>query len=118
MIIKFEKLPDTPNYRVVDPTWRGDSADLVIHQELTKAIDKLWGEPVNDGDIIKFEISAAPLIDGEMFKIESIKKGLPGAMYTNKVVGLQYICELLLLYVGPIYDTEQYPAAFYVKKHE
>lgn len=113
MIIRFEKLPDTPNYRVVDPTWRGDSAELVIHIELTKAIDKLWGEPVNDGDVIKFEISAVPLVDGEMFKIEGIKKGLPGAMYTNKTVGLQYICELLLLYVGP-----EYPEHFYIKKYE
>lgn len=118
MIIKFEKLPDTPHYRVVDPTWRGDSADLVLHIDLTKAVDKLWGEPVSDGDVISFEISAVPLIDGEMFKMESTKKGLPGAMYTNKTVGLQYICELLLLYISPMGGTDMYPATFYVKKYD
>ena len=35
MIIKFEKLPDDSHIRVVDPTWRGDSTDLVVHNELT-----------------------------------------------------------------------------------
>jgi len=111
MIIRFEKIHGFENLRVSEPTWRGDSNDLVVHAELTKAILKFWEEPVNDGDIIKFEISATPLLDSEMFTLESIKKGLPGAMYTNKTIGLQYMCELMLLYVGP-----DYPQNFYIKK--
>lgn len=117
MIIRFEKLPDHPNLRVVEPTWRGDSADLVVHEELSKAIEKLWGKPVEPGELAVFDISASPLIDSEMFTIVDVKKGLPGARYTNRIAGLQFICELLLFYV-PVYDSPQYPAAFYVRKHE
>lgn len=109
MIIRFEKLDGFENLRVVEPTWRGDSNDLVVHAELSRMIHKLCGD--TDDKVITFEISATPLPDGERFTLESIKKGLPGAMYTHSTLGLHYICELLLLYVGP-----EYPEHFYIKK--
>lgn len=115
MIIKFEKLSNGLNYQVVDPTWRGHLKDLLVHEDLSRAIDKLWGNEVNVGDVVSFEISGIP-INGlsEMFTIEGKPKiQLHGAMYSNKTVGLQFICELLLMYVGPAY-----PENFYLRKHE
>ena len=109
MIIKFETLEGFDNLRLVEPTWRGDSGDLVVDTELSKIIRKLNGD--TDDKLMSFEISAVPLPDSERFTLESIKKGLPGAMYTNSTLGLHYICELLLLYVGP-----EYPNNFYIKK--
>ena len=115
MIIKFEKLEGYPNLRVIDPTWRGDNTDLLVHADLSRAIEKLWGDEIKPGSVVAFEISAIP-INGlsEMFTIEGKPKmQLGGAMYTNKTVGLQFICELLLMYVGPAY-----PENFYLRKHE
>jgi hypothetical protein len=109
MIIKFEKLDGFENLRLVEPTWRGDSNDLVVHAELSRVIYKMYGD--TDDKVMTFEISATPLPDSERFTLESIKKGLPGAMYTHSILGLHYICELLLLYVGP-----EYPEHFYIKK--
>lgn len=113
MIIKFEKLEGYPNLKVVDTTWRGNSTDLLVHAELSNAIEKLWGEGINHGDVVSFEISATP-INGlsEMFTIEGKPKmQLGGAMYSNKTVGLQFICEMLLAYVG-----YAYPEHFYLRK--
>ncbi len=112
MIIKFEKLPDVPNFRVIDPTWRGDSGELVVHHELTNGILKMWEEEVKDGDILTFDISPVP-INGEsyMFTKEGSPKSIGGCMYTNPKIGLHYVCELLLMYVGP-----EYPEHFYIKK--
>ena len=114
MIIKFEKLPDVPNMRVVDPTWRGDSGELVVHHELTNAISKVWEDEIKDGDVLTFEISAIP-INGEsyMFTKETTRKGIGGYMYSNSKIGLHFICELLLMYVGP-----DYPEHFYIRKYE
>jgi hypothetical protein len=111
MIIKFETLEGFDNLRLVEPTWRGDSGDLIIDSELTKLIYRIYGD--TDDKVMTFEISAVPLENSERFTLESIKKGLPGAMYTHSTLGLHYICELLLLYVGP-----DYPQHFYIKKHE
>ena len=111
MIIRFEKLDGFENLRVVEPTWRGDSNDLVVHAELSRMIHKLYGD--TDDKVLTFEISAVPLENSERFTFESIKKALPGATYAHSTLGLHYICELLLLYVGP-----DYPQHFYIKKHE
>lgn len=111
MIIKFKTLDGFENLRLVEPTWRGDTGDLVIHNDLTQLIRKLYGD--TDDKVLTFEISAITLPDSERFTLESIKKGLPGAMYAHSTLGLHYICELLLLYVGP-----EYPQHFYIKKHE
>lgn len=114
MIIKFEKLPNDPHLRVVDPTWRGDSTELVVHNELTDMLLKLWGEDVKDGDILTFEISHVPIqAESYMFTKEGKPKSIGGCMYTNPKLGLQYICELLLMYVGP-----EYPEHFYLRKYE
>ena len=114
MIIKFEKLPDVPNMRVVDPTWRGDSGELVVHHELTTAISKVWEDEIKDGDVLTFEISAVP-INGEsyMFTKELSRKGIGGCMYSNPTIGLHFICELVLMYIGP-----EYPERFYIRKHD
>ena len=109
MIIKFEVIDGFENLRLLDRTWRGDSGDLVIHNDLTQLIRKLYGD--TDDKVLTFEISAVPLENSERFTLESIKKGLPGAMYAHSTLGLHYICELLLLYVGP-----EYPQHFYIKK--
>lgn len=109
MIIKFETLEGFDNLRLVEPTWRGDSSDLIVDEGLSRIIHKLNGN--TDDKVMTFEISAVPLENSERFTLESIKKGLPGAMYTNSTLGLHYICELLLLYVGP-----EYPKHFYIKK--
>jgi len=109
MIIKFETLDGFDNLRLVEPTWRGDSGDLIIDIELTKLIYRIYGD--TDDKVLTFEISAVPLEDSERFTLESIKKGLPGATYAHNTLGLHYICELLLLYVGP-----DYPKHFYIKK--
>lgn len=111
MIIKFEKLEGFDNLRLVEPTWRGDSGDLVVNAELSKIICKLYGDDCPN--LMVFEISAAALPDSERFTLESIRKGLPGAAYTHSTLGLHFICELMLLYVGP-----DYPQHFYIKKHE
>jgi hypothetical protein len=109
MIIKFEVLDGFDNLRLVEPTWRGDSGDLLIDIELTKLIHRIYGD--TDDKILTFEISAVPIENSERFTLESIKKGLPGAMYAHSTLGLHYICELMLLYVGP-----EYPQHFYIKK--
>jgi hypothetical protein len=109
MIIKFETLDGFDNLRLVEPTWRGDSGDLIIDIELTKLIYRIYGN--TDDKVLAFEISAAPLEDSERFTLDKITKGLPGAMYAHSTLGLHYICELLLLYVGP-----DYPEHFYIKK--
>jgi hypothetical protein len=109
MIIKFEVIDGFDNLRLLDRTWRGDSNDLTVHIDLTNLIRKLYGD--TDDKVLTFEISAAPLEGGERFTLESIKKGLPGATYAHSTLGLHYICELLLLYVGP-----DYPQHFYIKK--
>ena len=111
MIIKFEVIEGFENLRLVDRTWRGDSNDLTLHIDLTNLIRKLYGD--TDDKVLTFEISAAPLEGGERFTLDKITKGLPGAMYAHSTLGLHYICELLLLYVGP-----DYPQHFYIKKHE
>jgi hypothetical protein len=109
MIIKFEKIEGFPNLRLVEPTWRGDSGDLIVHHELTDMINRLHGE--TDEQVLTFEISPVTMENSERFTLESIKKGLPGAMYAHSTLGLHYICELMLLYVGP-----DYPKHFYIKK--
>ena len=109
MIIKFETLDGLDNLRLVEPTWRGDSAELMVDIELTKLIRRIYGD--TDDKVITFEISALPLEDGERFTLDKVAKGLPGAMYTHSTLGLHYICELLLLYVGP-----EFPKHFYIKK--
>jgi hypothetical protein len=109
MIIKFEKLDGFDNLRLVEPTWRGDSGDLVLPHELSELIRKVYGD--TDDKVLTFEISAAPLEGGERFTLDKITKSLPGAMYAHSTLGLHYICELLLLYVGP-----DYPQHFYIKK--
>jgi hypothetical protein len=109
MVLKFEKIDGFDNLRVVEPTWRGDSNDLVVHHDLTDIINKLYGD-TND-TVLTFEISATPIENSERFTLESIKKGLPGAMYAHSNLGLHYICELMLLYVGP-----HYPENFYIRK--
>lgn len=109
MIIKFEVIEGFENLRLVEPTWRGDSGDLVIHNDLTQLIRKLYGD--TDDKVLTFEISAVPLENSERFTLDKITKGLPGAMYAHSTLGLHYICELLLLYVGP-----EYPQHFYIKK--
>ena len=111
MIIKFERLEGYDNLRLVEPTWRGDSGELVVNAELSKIICKLYGD--TDDKIMTFDISAIPLPDSERFTLESIKKGLPGAAYTHSTLGLHFICEIILLYVGP-----DYPEHFYIKKYE
>jgi hypothetical protein len=111
MIIKFEVLDGFENLRLVESTWRGDSGDLILHYDLTQLIRKFYGD--TDDKVLTFEISAIPLENSERFTLESIKKGLPGAMYAHSTLGLHYICELLLLYVGP-----EYPQHFYIKKHD
>jgi hypothetical protein len=110
MIIKFEVLDGFDNLRLVEPTWRGDSGDLIIDIELTKLIHRIYGD--TDDKVLAFEISAVPIENSERFTLESIKKGLPGAMYAHSTLGLHYICELMLLYVGP-----EYPQHFYIKTH-
>jgi hypothetical protein len=109
MIIKFEVLDGFDNLRLVEPTWRGDSGDLMIDIQLSKLIRKLNGD--TDDKVMTFEISALTLENSERFTLETIKKGLPGATYAHSTLGLHYICELLLLYVGP-----EYPKHFYIKK--
>ena len=109
MIIKFETLSGLDNLRLVEPTWRGDSGDLILDIELSKLVHRIYGN--TDDEVLTFEISAVPLEDSERFTLESIKKGLPGATYAHSTLGLHYICELLLLYVGP-----DYPKHFYIKK--
>ena len=108
MIIKFEVLDGLDNLRLVEPTWRGDSGALVIDESLSKIIHKLHE---SEDKIMTFEISPVTLPDSERFTLENIKKGLPGATYAHSTLGLHYICELLLLYVGP-----EYPQHFYIKK--
>ena len=109
MIIKFENIDGFDNLRLVEPTWRGDSGDLMVDIELTKMIRRLYGD--TDNKVLTFEISVLPIENSERFTLESIKKGLPGATYAHSTLGLHYICELLLLYVGP-----EYPKHFYIKK--
>jgi hypothetical protein len=109
MIIKFETLEGFDNLRLVEPTWRGDSGDLVVDENLSKIIHKLNGN--TDDKTMSFEISSVTLPDSERFTRENIKKGLPGVMYTHSTLGIHYICELLLLYVGP-----EYPENFYIRK--
>lgn len=110
MIIKFEKLDGFDNLRLVEPTWRGDSGDLIMDIELTKIIHKLYGD--TDDKILTFEISAVAIPDSERFTIErGCCKQLNGMTYSHSTLGLHYICELLLLYVGP-----DYPEHFYIKK--
>ena len=109
MVLKFEILEGFDNLRLVEPTWRGDSADLVVDIELSKIIRKLYG---GEDKIMTFEISAVPLPDSERFTIErDCCKQLHGMTYSHSTLGLHYICELLLLYVGP-----EYPENFYIKK--
>ena len=112
MIIKFERIPDVPNLRLVEPTWRGDSGELVVPMELTKCLYKMWGD--TPADVLTFELSAVP-INGEsyMFSKEGDPKSIGGCMYTNPIIGLHFVCELLLLYVGP-----EYPKHFYIRKHD
>lgn len=109
MIIKFETLDGFDNLRLVEPTWRGDSSDLVVHHELSSIVRKLYGN--TDDKVMTFDISATPLENSERFTLDKITKGLPGAMYAHSTLGLHYICELLLLYVGP-----EYPQHFYIKR--
>ena len=110
MIIKFEVLEGFDNLRLVEPTWRGDSGDLVIDIELSKIIRKLYGDI--DDKVMTFEISAVSMPDSERFTIEkACCKQLNGMTYSHSTLGLHYICELLLLYVGP-----DYPEHFYIKK--
>jgi hypothetical protein len=109
MIIKFETLEGFDNLRLVEPTWRGDSGDLVLPTDLSELIRKVYGN--TDDKVLAFEISPVTMENSERFTLESIKKGLPGAMYAHSTLGLHYICELLLLYVGP-----DYPQHFYIKK--
>jgi hypothetical protein len=109
MIIKFETLEGFDNLRLVEPTWRGDSGDLVLPHELSELICKVYGD--TDEKVLAFEISPVTMENSERFTLESIKKGLPGAMYAHSTLGLHYICELLLMYVGP-----DYPEHFYIKK--
>jgi hypothetical protein len=109
MIIKFEVIEGLKNLRVLDRTWRGDSNDLTLHDDLTELVRRVYGE-TND-KVLTFEISVLPIEDSERFTLESIKKGLHGASYAHSTLGLHYICELLLLYVGP-----EYPKHFYIKK--
>lgn len=110
MIIKFETLEGFDNLRLVEPTWRGDSGDLIIDIELTKIIRRLYGD--TDDKVLTFEISAVSMENGERFTMDkSCCKQLHGMTYTHSTLGLHYICELLLLYVGP-----EYPQHFYIKK--
>jgi hypothetical protein len=110
MIIKFEKIDGFDNLRLVEPTWRGDSGDLVVHHELSDVVRKLYGD--TDDKVMTFEISAAAMPDSERFTIErECCKQLHGMTYSHSTLGLHYICELLLLYVGP-----DYPEHFYIKK--
>lgn len=110
MIIKFETLEGFDNLRLVEPTWRGDSSDLVVDVELSKIIRKLYDD--TDDKVMIFEISATPLPDSERFTIErDCCKHLHGMTYSHSTLGLHYICELMLLYVGP-----DYPNNFYIKK--
>lgn len=109
MIIRFETLEGFDNLRLVEPTWRGDSGDLVVDTELSKIIRKIYG---GEDKVMSFEISAVPLPDSERFTIEpDCCKQLHGMTYSHSTLGLHYICELLLLYVGP-----EYPQHFYIKK--
>lgn len=110
MIIKFETLEGFDNLRLVEKTWRGDSGELVADIELSKAIRKLYGD--TDDKVMTFEISAVPMENSERFTIErSCCKQLGGMTYSHKTLGLYFICELMLLYVGP-----DYPEHFYIKK--
>jgi hypothetical protein len=109
MVLKFEVLDGFDNLRLVEPTWRGDSGDLILPHELSELIRKIYGD--TDDKVLTFEISPVTMENSERFTLESIKKGLPGAMYAHSTLGLHYICELLLLYVGP-----DYPQHFYIKK--
>ena len=109
MIIKFEVIDGFENLRLVDRTWRGDSNDLTLHYDLTELIHRVYGD--TDDKVLTFEISALPLENSERFTLDKLSKGLSGAMYSHSTLGLHYICELLLLYVGP-----DYPQHFYIKK--
>jgi hypothetical protein len=109
MILKFEVVEGFENLRLVEPTWRGDSGDLVLHYDLTELIRRMYGD--TEEKVLTFEISPVTMENSERFTLESIKKGLPGAMYAHSTLGLHYICELLLLYVGP-----EYPEHFYIRK--
>ena len=109
MVLKFEVIDGFDNLRLVEPTWRGDSGDLMVDIELTKLIRRIYGD--TDDKVLTFDISAVPVENSERFTLESIKKGLPGGTYAHSTLGLHYICELLLLYVGP-----EYPKHFYIKK--
>ena len=109
MIIKFEVVEGFENLRLLDRTWRGDSNDLTLHIDLTNLIRKLYGD--TDDKVLTFEISAVPLENSERFTLDKISKGLSGAMYAHSTLGLHYMCELLLMYVGP-----EYPQHFYIKK--
>ena len=109
MVLKFEVIDGFDNLRLVEPTWRGDSGDLMVDIELTKLIRRIYGD--TDDKVLTFEISALPIENSERFTLDKITKGLSGAMYAHSTLGLHYICELLLLYVGP-----DYPQHFYIKK--
>lgn len=110
MVLRFETLDGFDNLRLVEPTWRGDSGDLVIDAELSKIVRKLYGD--TDDKVMTFEISAVSMPDSERFTIErGCCKQLNGMTYSHSTLGLHYICELLLLYVGP-----DYPEHFYIKK--
>jgi hypothetical protein len=109
MIIKFEVIDGFENLRLLDRTWRGDSNDLTLHIDLTNLIRKFYGD--TDDKVLAFELSLSPLSNSEKFTLDKITKGLPGAMYTHSTLGLHYICELILLYLGP-----EYPNQFYIKK--
>ena len=81
----------------------------MVHHELSNVIRKLYG---GDDKVMTFEISAVALPDSERFTIErDCCKQLYGMTYAHSTLGLHYICELLLLYVGP-----EYPDNFYIKK--
>jgi hypothetical protein len=109
MIIKFEVIEGLENLRLLDRTWRGDSNDLTLHYDLTELIRNLYGD--TDDKVLTFEISALPIENSERFTLDKISKGLGGAMYAHSTLGLHYMCELLLMYVGP-----EYPQHFYIKK--
>jgi hypothetical protein len=109
MIIKFEVIEGLENLRLLDRTWRGDSNDLTLHIDLTNLIRNLYGD--TEDKVLTFEISALPIENSERFTLDKISKGLSGAMYAHSTLGLHYMCELLLMYVGP-----EYPQHFYIKK--
>ena len=109
MILKFEVVEGFENLRLVEPTWRGDSGDLVLHHDLTELIRRMYGD--TEEKVLTFEISPVTMENSERFTLEKVTKGLPGAMYAHSKLGLHYICELMLLYVGP-----DYPEHFYIKK--